>query len=185
MPFPLPERGCPLLSLLFILFFFGLASHPSGAFSRMSHLFAVLSAYLNLSGNFFTWLPFKCKYTNLHLPLWWSHYLQAYVKCLYMVFDNTKILTVVSCTILIGLYSFSRQSNLDYMLINTFVTYRCHGSLFWLQCFWTRVIHSNEHFLYLLKILKPRNTQCPQERLISKTLISPRSLGKRISICKQ
>lgn len=107
----LPEKGCPLLSLLLILGCFDLASHPSGVFSRMSLCLQSPLLILTCLATFLLGCLSSAS-TPIFICLFGDHILlnltwNTFTWCLTTPSQCYKILTVVSCTILIT-YLFSR-----------------------------------------------------------------------------
>lgn len=70
---------------------FGLASHSSGAVSRIFCLFAIPSPYLNHIWQLFHLVAFEEQLHQSSFALWWPQCMQAYVKSLCMVSDCTVI----------------------------------------------------------------------------------------------
>lgn len=97
---------------------FGLASHSSGAVSRIFCLFAIPSAYLNHIWQLFHLVAFEEQLHQSSFALWWPLvHASLCEKLMHGVWlychSNTKYL-FFSYTIWIGLCSFSRKSNVSY-----------------------------------------------------------------------
>lgn len=127
----LPKTAGALFSACCVAYFaFScLDTHPSCVFGSMPCLFAWSCANLVLS--FTTCMPPMCNFA--HLCLLDDHILiiSSYP---YLADSTIRKLTCYHCTILVHLYSGSRQANINLILISSFISCRWHRPLLWLQC---------------------------------------------------
>lgn len=122
-----------MLPILLTLFFFSLGSHSSCIFIRLSCLFAVPCVYLVLCLENFVHFDAFCMqlHVSWHFGCPIAHYSHSKTMPGYII--TLLQSAYINYTVSVHLHSGSRQANINDILIGTFMVYRCHSPLLWLQ----------------------------------------------------